>query len=236
MDKNYYTGNKQEMLLEATKEFLDAAYESTDAKYGKQNGYEAQARTAMYEFLMNYTQQYFTGKETRKELAELLNHFYQLYQVLFDFAISSYIVDRQNGIQPKITSLAEVHKYLNEKDDTLDYSPQTIKEVVAISVAENAYHAINMPACNKRLKDALIQAFIAERYLRPGRKEQLDNSYKSMLIKLPDSKKEFNMSKRQLNKDIDNMIRDDETQYYVPNPNIFTRNELPSDKNSTYHR
>lgn len=220
-DDLLYTPEQLEELLARTKKFLDRAYIETKIKYGY-----SQANIAMTDFFTKEDYGSFTGSKTRNAFGQLIYHGTEIHQMLFDYALSSYILDKQSQKTPIIISLDEIHKYVNEDDPSLDYSPKKAVEVVALSVAENAYHASNLISCNKKLKNALIQAFVSERYNIPKRKQELDNTPKTKTIKTT-SGKYLNISKRQLNKDINNMIRDDDygIGYFNPEKAMLEQSE-----------
>ena len=221
MENKFYEPEELTAILNRTKLFLDRAYLETKLKYNSQ-----QSNSAMYEFFINYDYGMFTNAETRKKFHEFTYHGNEITQILLDFAISSYIVDRQNGIEPKVSSYAETHPYTNMDNKDLNYDPKYITEIVAIATAtKGPYFVINLLACNTELKIALVRQFITERYNIKDRKQALDNSKNMALIKLSD--KQITMSKNQLNRDIDNMNNDDEYEigYFDPENLKITQSE-----------
>ena len=228
MENKFYEPEELTAILNRTKLFLDRAYLETKLKYGSQ-----QSNNAMYEFFVNCDYGMFTNKETRKKFHEFTYHSNEITQILLDFAISSYILDRQNGLEPKVSSYAETRLYTNVGNEDLNYDPKYITETVAIATATNGpYFVVNLLACNTELKIALVRQFIAERYNIKGRKQALDNSKSMALIKLSD--KQITISKNKLNRDIDNMNNDDgyDIGYFDPENLKITQSE----NKETHHK
>ncbi len=202
--KVFYTNEELAEILKRTKNFLDKTYlDIKMSRYGKK-----QADRAMLEFFTNCDFGCFPTEETRKKFEEFTYHGNEIYQILLDFAISSYMVDKQKGQAHNITSLDEINAYHDPNDFSLDYSPKHITEIVALLAAENVYYAINVLGYNEKLKQVLVQEFINERYGNYERRKELDSSPNLTIVRL-NSGKILTMSKTQLNKDIDNIIRDD---------------------------
>lgn len=151
--------------------------------------------------------------------------------MLLDFAISSYIADKQKGMVHHISSLEEVNAYHDSNNQNLSYDSQHIIEVVAILTAQNTYYALNVIGYNQKLKEVLVQAFVSERYGSLERRQELDNTPNSTLVRL-NSGQILTMSKTKLNKDINNMIRDDDygTGYFNPKKITNTENQTPQSR------
>lgn len=208
MENIFYNPEALETQLTVLKKFLDKTFLDIKlSRYGKK-----QAERAFTEFFTNYDVGFFPGEEKRQQFEMLSYYGDELYQVLMDYAISAYIADRQKGTKANITSLDQVHIYTDYKNENLNYDPKQIVEVVALATAENTYWTTNLIACNKKLKAALANAFVTDRYSSLERRKELDNTPKFRLVKLEKSK-ELQMSKRQLNRDIDNMIRDEDKSH-----------------------
>lgn len=206
IEEKFYTPEELEMQLSMIKKFLDRTYLDIKlSRYGKE-----QADRAMLAFFLNGDIGCFPGEERRKQFEAFTYHGDEIYQVLLDFALSAYIADRKKGIPSSTNSLDEVHMYTGTDNETLEYSQKKVIEVAALATTENTYWATNLLACNKKLKQELVKAFVQERYSNFERRKELDNTSKSFLVKL-NSGKELMMSKTRLNRDIDNMIRD---EYY----------------------
>ena len=223
MENKFYEPEELTAILNRTKSFLDRSYLETKLKYGSE-----QSNNAMWEFFVNYDYGMFTNKETRKKFQEFTYHGNEIIQILLDFAISSYILDRQNGLKPLVTSYSETYQYTDTDNKELNYDPKYITEIVALATAaKGPYYTVNLLACNTELKMALVKEFVTERYNTEGRKKDLDNSKNIVLIGLSDKK--ITMSKNQLNRDIDNINNDDgyENGYFDPeNLNITqTKNQ-----------
>ena len=201
MENDFYKDLEAQLTL--LKTFLDKTF--LDIKLSRYG--EKQAKMAFTEFFTAYDVGCFPG-EGKKQF-EMLSHFGdEIYQVLMDYAISAYIADRQKSSKANITSLDQVHIYTDDKNENLNYDPKYITEVVALATAESTYWTINLIACNKKLRAALVNAFVTDRYSSSERRKELDNTPKFKLVRLENSK-ELQMNKRRLNIDIDNMIRDE---------------------------
>ncbi len=202
---------EQEMAerLQKIKRVFDKAYIETKHKYNK-----LQADTAVTSFFLNSDYGHFTGEENRKKLKELLYHPNEMYQVLLDFAISTYIFEETNGIKHDVT-LEEVKKYSNDKKHELDYSEQRATSVVALATAWSPFWAVNLLSLNQQLMQSLVRSLVKGRYGSAERRNQLDNSRRVKMAKQPNGKV-LMVSKYNLNKDIANMNRDDMIEPYDP--------------------
>lgn len=188
------------------KEMIDHAYETTKNKYG-----QTHAIHAIISFFMNHTASEITNdKKDRDNLKYLLYREGELYQILFDYAISSYII---NNVEANI-SMDKLRSYTNTNDETLDYSPETATKITALAAGLNTYWAINLLSCNRRLKSALLQNFIIEKYVL--NKKELLNSSKNTKRVILTSKEEIFLSKHKLNRDVENMNNDDEKEEFNP--------------------
>lgn len=143
-----------------------------------------------------------------RELAARSN---EIYQILIDYAISSYIL---NNMQCDIP-YTELEEYANDKLGQLNYSGKTAVKIIALASACNNYWTANFFHLNKKLLTELITNFILERYINK-KKEMLDNTEKAELIKFLDKDKKTLMSKFKLNNDIRNMNRDENLPDYIP--------------------
>lgn len=217
----YYNDEELAELLKRTKKFLDRAYSDTKiSRYGKE-----QADRAMFEFFTKCDFGSFTNEQTRQKFEAFTYHGNEIYQVLLDFAISSYIADKKKGISHRISSLDEVNAYHDPNNQNLNYEPKHVIEVVALLTAQNSYYALNVLGYNEKLRQVLVENFVKERYGSFERRQELDNTPNSTLVHL-DSGKTLIMSKTKLNKDINNMINDDDygTGYF--NPEIIINSEI----------
>lgn len=204
--KKDYDQELEERLI-IIKKVFDNAYRHTQYKYGKLH-----ADTAVRDFFLRSDVMWFTGKENREMLKELLNHPNEIYQLLFDYAISKYILDETNGIKHDVT-LDEVKKYTNVKDSSLNYNENHITSVVAIGTAWSPHWTTNLIACNPQVMQALVNDFVKGRY--NGQKKQLDCSKKTKRIKQPNGRTII-MSKYALNRTIASMNDDDMIEPFNP--------------------
>ena len=210
---------EQEMAerLQKIKRILDKAYIETKYKYNK-----LQADTAVTSYFLNSDYGHFTGEENRKKLKELLYHPNEMYQVLLDFAISTYIFEETNGIKHDVT-LEEVKKYFNDKKHELDYSEQHTTSVVALATAWSPFWTVNLLSINQQLMQSLVRSLVKGRYGSAERRNQLDNSKRVKMAKQSNGKI-LMVSKYNLNKDIANMNRDDMIEPFDPDK-ITQKNE-----------
>ena len=200
----YYDEEELKIIFNNNKNIIDNAYDETKAKHN-----EIQANVALCEYLINYRTDFITRhKDARKNMERLLYHSSELYQFLIEYAMSSYIL---NGINSNF-SLKEISAYTNTDNKNLKYDEESVVSVVAIGAAWNTYWMSNLIICNHKLKEVLVKRLIKERYINNQRK-YLDNCPKHKTIKLSDNKRIL-ISIDRLNRDIDNMIRDDEGTYY----------------------
>lgn len=213
--KKDYDQELEERLI-IIKKVFDNAYRHTQYKYGKLH-----ADTAVRDFFLRSDVMWFTGKENREMLKELLNHPNEIYQLLFDYAISKYILDETNGIKHDVT-LDEVKKYINVKDSSLNYNENHITSVVAIGTAWSPHWTTNLIACNPQVMQALVNDFVKGRY--NGQKKQLDCSKKTKWIKQPNGRTII-MSKYALNRTIASMNDDDMIEPF--NPEVIKQGAEP---------
>ena len=211
-EEKFYDVDDLNEIFAENKERFDKIYDITKGKYD-----DTQANRAMFEFLNNYRTDFITHTDGARSIAnKFMYHGPEIEQFLMSYAMESYIL---NGYKPDLTS-ADIDAYTNEQKD-LKYDPETIISVVALGTAWNAYWFSNVLACNKRLKQVLIQSLIKERYVE-NRREELDNSQKISLATLKDGRK-LTVSVANLNRNIDNMIHDDEGTYYRDDPEDYSR-------------
>lgn len=203
----YYDSDKLAEILSNTKRVLDRAYLETKMKYGS-----VQANEAMKNYLISYDASMFTGQKTRETLKDFTYHMNEFQQVLMDYALSSYILEKEKGINSQIL-LEDIREYTDTSNPNLSYDPKHITAIVAIATAWSPYWTTNLLACNDKLKKALIENLINERYVE-GKKKDLDNSKKVKLVKL--GKRDLMLSKSRLNRDINNMNNDEEIPYFDP--------------------
>ncbi len=202
----FYTDTELKEIFKDNKEIFDKAYEHTKERH---NDY--QANFAMAQFLVNYETQYITNSDndkSRDHMKKFLYHGSEIEQFLIDYAISSYIF---NDLSCPF-SLDELHAYSSDPEEKLKYDKDSVIAVVAGISAENNYYLVNILSVNHTLKESLVKYLIEERYIQ-NRRNELDNTKNTKSILLTDGRK-FTLSKSKLNKDIDNMIRDDERTYY----------------------
>lgn len=201
------TPEELEDLLQGIKETIDNAYEVTKNKYGVET-----ANAAIMNFFYNEDLKHFTRDENAREnMRELAARSNEIYQILIDYAISSYIL---NNMQCDIP-YTELGEYANDKLGQLNYSGKTAVKIIALASACNNYWTANFFHLNKKLLTELITNFILERYINK-KKEMLDNTEKVQLIKFLDKDKKTLMSKFKLNNDIRNMNRDENLPDYIP--------------------
>jgi len=188
-----------ELTLNENKFMLDNAYYTTLKKYNTN-----QANGAMIDFLLNNSYKFFTNdNNARENMRKLLSHYYEIEQILMDFAISSYLSNNMdNNISEK-----DIIAYANDKNAKLNYDPIFITKMIALASSLNPYWTVNLLACNQNVKKALVQNFINERYIL-DKKDKLDNSIRLKIIKLKDGKR-VTISKYRLNRHIKNMIHDE---------------------------
>lgn len=193
--------------LQGIKETIDKAYEVTQRKHGTEV-----ANAAIYTFFKCDTLQYFTQDEdARKNMEELIYRPNEHYQVLADYAISSYIL---NGMECDI-SCEDLAKYANDRYEKLDYSGSTPVKILALASAQSNYWATNLLSINRKLKAELLNCFIQERYVL-DRKEELDSVSRVKMVHFSDQERPIFMSKIRLNNDVRNMNSDEEFPEYIP--------------------
>lgn len=212
-------GDSKELadLLQGIKETIDSAYDTTCSKHG-----DEVANAAIMTFFKNGVLQYFTrDNDARKNMEELSYRGNELYQVLADYAISSYIL---NEMKCDI-SQDELGAYARDFNGELDYSGRTPIKVLALASTVNNYWATNILSVNKKLKSELLVNFIQERYVADKRYD-LDNTPSVRLVRFSDEKRPVFMSKAKLNNDVRNMNSDDVIDDYIPP----TRRDISSTK------
>lgn len=202
--------------LQKIKKMFDKAYLETKIKYGKEN-----ADNAIRNYFLNYDYGFFTGKENKMKFKVLNEHPNEIYQVLLDYAISSYISEEQQGISHEVT-LEEVKKYIDVTNTKLNYDAHYITSVVAIGTAWSPYWVTNLISCNPKLKTALVNDFIKGRYTSKEQRNALDNSKGTKIIK-QDNGKNITMSKYFLNRCIENMNNDDMIEPFDPDEVISSK-------------
>lgn len=194
-------------LLQGTKETVDAAYDATCSKHGSEV-----ANAAIMTFFRNSVLQYFTrDNNARSNMEELLYRDNEIYQILADYAISSYIL---NEMECDL-SHDDLSSYVRDMNGELDYSGTRPIKVLALASTVNNYWALNILSVNKKLKSELLGCFIQERYVDDKRFD-LDNTPSIRLVRFPDEYKPVFMSKTRLNDDVRNMNSDDMLDDYVP--------------------
>lgn len=193
---------QMELELKEKKELLDKSFEITKNKYGMSN-----ANRAVMLLFLNYKLTGFTrDDDARKNVEKLYNNGYDLYQIMLEYAVSSYIM---NKMQCDIT-IKEIDKYSCDIDGKLNYDDIDSTKIVALGVAQSTYYAYNMLVVNRRLRESLLYNLINERYIQ-NKKEDLDNSRKATLVKFEDKDKQFIMSKFAINKDF-NVMKQEEKE------------------------
>jgi len=198
--------NELEQKLQQIKDMIDDAYDVTKNKYT-----EADANHAIFNYFLNYKANGITrDNNARQNLKDFLYRPNEFYQILLDYAISSYI---SNNMNCDIT-YEELIKYLNDKDGSLDYSGTKPIKLVALATGINTYWAVNIISVNQKLKTELIINLITERYIQ-NKRQQLDVGKKVKIVKLPGYSKDVMISKNKLNNDVRNMNNDDEYEEYI---------------------
>lgn len=206
-DSMNITTEELEDLLQGIKETVDNAYEVTKNKYGVNT-----ANAAIMNFFYNYDLKHFTRDENAREnMRELTYRYNEIFQILMDYAVSSYILNEMKCDIP----YSKLYEYANDDEGVLDYSGKTAVKIVALASASNNYWTTNLITINKKLLSELITNFILERYVN-NKKEELDRTKKAALVKFLDKDKYFLMSKVQLNNDIRNMNNDENLPEYIP--------------------
>ena len=194
-------GEKLMERLERIKQMLDDAYFDTKEKYSK-----VQADNAIINYFLYDDRGFFTGTNNRKKLKILSNHEPEVYQILFDYAMSKYISEEDSGIRHKVT-LEDIKKYVDPKGKGLNYNEQFVTSAIAIGAAWNPYWTINTVNNNPELKRALVNSFVKGRYSNKTKRAELDNSKRYVIRKQSDGR-EIKISKDTLNKRIDKMSND----------------------------
>ena len=196
-----------EKNLQLIKTLIDNAYDTTKNKYN-----EEWANNAIVECFQFYKANSFTRENnSRENIKSLLDRQNEIPQILLDYAISSFIL---NDMKCDIT-MSDLTAYVNDYEQKLDYSGTKAVKITAIAAAINTYWAYNLLAVNKKLKLELVFNFVVERY-KQNKRNELDNSKKSKLIKLEGYEHPIMMSKFKLNNDVRNMNSDDEIEEYSP--------------------
>lgn len=194
-------------IIQIIKELVDKAYDTTKSKYD-----DKLANTAMTNFFLYYVTNNFTRKNNaRKTMEDLTYRVHEVYQILVDYAISSFIL---NNMECDLSN-DELIAYANDKERKLDYSGKKAVKIVAIASAINTYWTYNLISVNKKLKLELVLNFIAERYIQNKRSE-LDNTKNTKIIKVEGHDGLIIMSKSKLNNDVRNMNNYDEIEEYQP--------------------
>ena len=183
---------QMELELKEKKELLDKSYEITKNKYGMSN-----ANRGIILLFLSYKLTGFTrDDDARKNVEKLYNEGYDLYQIMIDYAVSSYIMNKMKCD----ISIKDINKYANDFDGKLEYDDVESTKIVALAAAQNTSYAYGLLLSNKRLRESLLYNFINERYIQ-NKKEDLDNSRKATLVKFKDKDKQFIMSKFAINRD-----------------------------------
>lgn len=195
-----------EIKLQEIKDMIDNAYDTTKNKYG-----ETHANHAVLSYFINYITNSFTrDNDARENMKSLLYRPNEFVQILLDYAISSYL---SNNMTCDLTN-EEINQYMNDKDGKLDYSGSKAVKIVAIVAGMNTFHAVNMLSLNPKLKSELILNFVTERYSQ-NKRQQLDSSRKSKIVKVEGYPHGVMISKNKLNNDIRNMNNDEELEEYI---------------------
>ena len=190
--------------FDANRKLIDKAYEDTLIKYGTM-----QASSAMYHYFRNYDCSYITNSNgSRAKLKHFVNCYYQNQQILFDYAISSFIL---NEMKDDI-SIEEINMYVQDEEGKLNYDPANVTKVVALSIAAwGPYWASQLIACNEKFKAAIVESFINERYIN-NRANDLDACKGGKLVNLGSGKRMLSHSN--LNNDMLNMMNQDEEEFF----------------------
>ena len=204
---------QMEERLTKIKKMLDKAYLDTKAKYGK-----LQADNAMTNYYLYCDYGFFTGKENRQKLKKFLEHPNEFQQVLLDYAISKYISEETRGIQHKVT-LEDVKKYTDTNNKDLNYNPHFVTSAVALGTAWSPFWIVNVISCNPEVKRVLVSDFVKGRYSSMEKREILDNSKKTKIVRQSNGKP-LTMSKYKLNHNIEVMNTDDGLDPYDPDKEI----------------
>ena len=209
-----YSAEEINEIFKNNKLIFDRAYLHTKIKYGIEN-----AALAMQEYFYDgYTRRITKTANSRDNLDKMLYHGNEIDQFLIEYAMSSYIANDMNIIISK----DEMARYANDMDNPeLRYDRDTIVSLVAIAGGWSPYWLVNLISCNRRVKEVLVQSLIEERYVN-GQKQKLDSCRRSKLVRLPNGKT-IMISIDKLNRDIDNMIRDDEATYFKDDDEIIAK-------------
>ena len=190
--------------FDRNKKRIDEAFEITKLKYG-----ESHASIALYDCFVNYIMNGITRtNNARSNMIKFEYHSSEIDQFLIEYAMASFI---SNNIDSDF-SLSDIRKYVDTGDETLKYDKASIIALVAIGGAWNSYWMTDLLSCNQKVKAKLVEYLIEERYIN-NKKNILDNCRRSKMVKLKDGK-EVHISINRLNRNVDNMIRDDEATYF----------------------
>lgn len=193
-------------LFKGTKETIDNAYDATKRKHGIEN-----ADAAMMLFFKRDVVAYFTNDEgDRDNMQELLSRPYEIYQVLFDYAISSFILNDMSNAR-----YAELVNYAMDPNGTLNYSGKRAVQIVALGASFNPYWTANLIAYNQKLRESLIDSFVQERYVE-DRRDELDNANMPRLVRFTDTDERFFMNKDKLNFATKKMNEINDLGEYIP--------------------
>lgn len=198
-----------EEKLKLIKKLVDEAYDTTKNKYNENWANTAITNCFLYSKSNNFTR----DNNARTNINSLLNRPNEIYQILLEYAISSYLL---NNMECDISS-EELQAYATDFEGKLDYSGKKAIKIAAIATATNTYWTYNMLAVNKKLKLELVLNFVTERYIQ-NKRQELDSTNKVRLIKIntKDKQKQLLMSKTKLNIDVRNMNNDDDIEEYIP--------------------
>lgn len=189
-----------ESELQENKRIIEEAYLVTKNKYDKESASNALMKFFMDGFVKGFTR----DMGVRDKMTELQYKPYALDHVLFDYAISSFLL---NDMKCNIGE-QDLYAYIRDNIENLDYSKEKAVSIFAIAISMSLYWAYNLLCCNVKLKKSLVESFIEERFIN-DLGVQLDQTKRLKYIKLVGEERPLLMSKDSLNNDIRNMINDE---------------------------
>lgn len=212
----YYSEEELAKIFKTNKQIIDGVYETIKSRYSRE-----QANVAMYEYFVNHRTDFITrNNNARDNMKKFEYHGPEIEQFLIEYAMSSYI---SNDMECPF-SYNDIRAYTDTTNKSLKYDQDSIISLVALGAAYNTYWMSDLLACNDRVKRVLVESLINERYIG-NKKNELDNSKRLKLVKLNDGKT-LTISINKLNRDIDNMIRDEEGTYFKDDDNDYSSKHI----------
>lgn len=203
MDNN----NNNKSYRESVK-ILDKAYDITKNKYN-----DKQAREAIFRLLNDGDFDAITRDNNARNDAKKSLHYYNIFYILANYILSTFKLHNL-----KITiSAEEFIKYVNDLDIKLNVDRKKALEIMMLAIANNPFYALNILACNNKVKQAIIEGLIDERYTNNKRRELDDTGDAICLSYIEKGKKKMIIASRekiynslkQMNNDdkLDNIIK-----------------------------